>query len=228
MALSYKVIFENNKKWVEKKLGEDADFFKNLAKEQNPEYLYIGCSDSRVTTEELMGLKPGEVFVHRNIANLVNTLDLNAISAIQYAVEHLKVKHIIVCGHYDCGGIKAAMSPEDLGLLNPWLRNIRDIYRLHRIELDSIVDEKERNNRLVELNVQEQCINVIKLACVQERYIVDEYPIVHGWVFDISTGKLKDLNLDFKNILKDIQEIYNLTDSEWVMSRKHNKNIKNA
>lgn len=228
MALSYKVIFENNKKWVEKKLGEDADFFKNLAKEQNPEYLYIGCSDSRVTTEELMGLKPGEVFVHRNIANLVNTLDLNAISAIQYAVEHLKVKHIIVCGHYDCGGIKAAMSPEDLGLLNPWLRNIRDIYRLHRIELDAIADEKERNNRLVELNVQEQCINVIKLACVQERYIVDEYPIVHGWIFDISTGKLKDLNLDFKNILKDIQEIYNLTDSEWVMSRKHNKNIKNA
>ena len=228
MALSYKVIFENNKKWVEKKLGEDADFFKNLAKEQNPEYLYIGCSDSRVTTEELMGLKPGEVFVHRNIANLVNTLDLNAISAIPYAVEHLKVKHIIVCGHYDCGGIKAAMSPEDLGLLNPWLRNIRDIYRLHRIELDAIADEKERNNRLVELNVQEQCINVIKLACVQERYIVDEYPIVHGWVFDISTGKLKDLNLDFKNILKDIQEIYNLTDSEWVMSRKHNKNIKNA
>ena len=228
MALSYKVIFENNKKWVEEKLSEDADFFKNLAKEQNPEYLYIGCSDSRVTTEELMGLKPGEVFVHRNIANLVNTLDLNAISAIQYAVEHLKVKHIIVCGHYDCGGIKAAMSPEDLGLLNPWLRNIRDIYRLHRIELDAIVDEKERNNRLVELNVQEQCINVIKLACVQERYIVDEYPIVHGWVFDISTGKLKDLNLDFKNILKDIQEIYNLTDSEWVMSRKHNKNIKNA
>ena len=228
MALSYKVIFENNKKWVEKKLGEDADFFKNLAKEQNPEYLYIGCSDSRVTTEELMGLKPGEVFVHRNIANLVNTLDLNAISAIQYAVEHLKVKHIIVCGHYDCGGIKAAMSPEDFGLLNPWLRNIRDIYRLHRIELDAIADEKERNNRLVELNVQEQCINVIKLACVQERYIVDEYPIVHGWVFDISTGKLKDLNLDFKNILKDIQEIYNLTDSEWVMSRKHNKNIKNA
>ena len=228
MALSYKVIFENNKKWVEKKLGEDADFFKKLAKEQNPEYLYIGCSDSRVTTEVLMGLKPGEVFVHRNIANLVNTLDLNAISAIQYAVEHLKVKHIIVCGHYDCGGIKAAMSPEDLGLLNPWLRNIRDIYRLHRIELDAIADEKERNNRLVELNVQEQCINVIKLACVQERYLVDEYPIVHGWVFDISTGKLKDLNLDFKNILKDIQEIYNLTDSEWVMSRKHNKNIKNA
>ena len=119
------------------------------------------------------------------------------------------------------------MSSKNLGLLNPWLRNIRDIYRLHHVELDAIADEHERYNRLVELNVQEQCINVIKLACVQERYIVDEFPIVHGWVFDIATGKLKDLNLDFKNILKDIQKIYNLTDSEWVMSRKLNKNINN-
>ena len=227
MANSYKIIFENNKKWVEEKLNIDANFFKNLAKEQTPEYLYIGCSDSRVTTEELMGMNPGEVFVHRNIANLVNTLDLSAISTIQYAVEHLKVKHIIICGHYGCGGIEAAMSSKNLGLLNPWLRNIRDIYRLHHIELDAIADEHERYNRLVELNVQEQCINVIKLACVQERYIVDEFPIVHGWVFDIATGKLKDLNLDFKNILKDIQKIYNLTDSEWVMSRKLNKNINN-
>lgn len=227
MANSYKIIFENNKKWVEEKLNIDANFFKNLAKEQTPEYLYIGCSDSRVTTEELMGMKPGEVFVHRNIANLVNTLDLSAISTIQYAVEHLKVKHIIICGHYGCGGIEAAMSSKNLGLLNPWLRNIRDIYRLHHVELDAITDEHERYNRLVELNVQEQCINVIKLACVQERYIVDEFPIVHGWVFDIATGKLKDLNLDFKNILKDIQKIYNLTDSEWVMSRKLNKNINN-
>ena len=227
MANSYKIIFENNKKWVEEKLNIDANFFKNLAKEQTPEYLYIGCSDSRVTTEELMGMNPGEVFVHRNIANLVNTLDLSAISTIQYAVEHLKVKHIIICGHYGCGGIEAAMSSKNLGLLNPWLRNIRDIYRLHHVELDAITDEHKRYNRLVELNVQEQCINVIKLACVQERYIVDEFPIVHGWVFDIATGKLKDLNLDFKNILKDIQKIYNLTDSEWVMSRRHNKNINN-
>ena len=227
MANSYKIIFENNKKWVEEKLNIDANFFKNLAKEQTPEYLYIGCSDSRVTTEELMGMKPGEVFVHRNIANLVNTLDLSAISTIQYAVEHLKVKHIIICGHYGCGGIEAAMSSKNLGLLNPWLRNIRDIYRLHHVELDAITDEHKRYNRLVELNVQEQCINVIKLACVQERYIVDEFPIVHGWVFDIATGKLKDLNLDFKNILKDIQKIYNLTDSEWVMSRRLNKNINN-
>ena len=227
MANSYKIIFENNKKWVEEKLNIDANFFKNLAKEQTPEYLYIGCSDSRVTTEELMGMNPGEVFVHRNIANLVNTLDLSAISTIQYAVEHLKVKHIIICGHYGCGGIEAAMSSKNLGLLNPWLRNIRDIYRLHHVELDAIADEYERYNRLVELNVQEQCINVIKLACVQERYIVDEFPIVHGWVFDIATGKLKDLNLDFKNILKDIQKIYNLTDSEWVMSRRLNKNINN-
>ena len=227
MANSYKIIFENNKKWVEEKLNIDVNFFKNLAKKQTPEYLYIGCSDSRVTTEELMGMKPGEVFVHRNIANLVNTLDLSVVSTIQYAVEHLKVKHIIICGHYGCGGIEAAMSSKNLGLLNPWLRNIRDIYRLHHIELDAIADEQERYNRLVELNVQEQCINVIKLACVQERYIVDEFPIVHGWVFDIATGKLKDLNLDFKNILKDIQKIYNLTDSEWVMSRRLNKNINN-
>lgn len=227
MANSYKIIFENNKKWVEEKLNIDANFFKNLAKEQTPEYLYIGCSDSRVTTEELMGMNPGEVFVHRNIANLVNTLDLSAISTIQYAVEHLKVKHIIICGHYGCGGIEAAMSSKNLGLLNPWLRNIRDIYRLHHVELDAITDEHKRYNRLVELNVQEQCINVIKLACVQERYTVDEFPIVHGWVFDIATGKLKDLNLDFKNILKDIQKIYNLTDSEWVMSRRLNKNINN-
>ena len=140
MALSYKVIFENNKKWVEKKLGEDADFFKNLAKEQNPEYLYIGCSDSRVAAEEMMGVGPGKVFVHRNIANVVNTLDMSSTAVIQYAVEHLNVKHIVVCGHYDCGGVKAAMQAKDYGLLNPWLRTIRDVYRLHQQELDAIAD----------------------------------------------------------------------------------------
>jgi len=167
-----------------------------------------------------MGAKPGEVFVHRNIANVVNTLDMSSTAVIQYAVEHLKVKHIIVCGHYNCGGVKAAMTPEDLGLLNPWLRNIRDVYRLHQAELDSIEDESKRYDRLVELNVQEQCINVIKMACVQERYILEEYPIVHGWVFDLRTGKIIDLEIDFEEILKDIQKIYNLTSSDWVMSRK--------
>lgn len=226
MVETYEKIFKNNEDWVKKKLGEDADFFKKMAEGQSPDFLYIGCADSRVTTEELMGMNPGEVFVHRNIANVVSTLDMSATAVIQYAVEHLKVKHIVVCGHYGCGGVKAAMSPEDYGLLNPWLRNIRDVYRLHREELDSIDDEKKRYDRLVELNVEEQCVNVIKMACVQERYILEDYPIVHGWVFDISTGKLIDLNIDFEKKLSDIQKIYNLTNSDWVMSRTKNKNFK--
>lgn len=225
MKKSYEVIFENNKKWVESKLAENPDFFKILSASQTPEYLYIGCSDSRVSAEEMMGLKPGEVFVTRNVANLVNTLDMSATAVIQYAVEHLKVKHIIVCGHYGCGGVKAAMTAQDLGLMNPWLRNIRDVYRLHQTELDAITDEHKRYDRLVELNVQEQCINVIKMAVVQEQYLVDEYPIVHGWVFDLRTGKIIDLEIDFESILKDIQKIYNLTNSEWVMSRRKNKNL---
>ncbi|MBN8621772.1 MAG: carbonic anhydrase [Flavobacteriales bacterium] len=226
MKQSYEKIFENNKKWVESKLAENKDFFKTLSQTQTPDFLYIGCSDSRVSAEELMGMKPGEVFVTRNIANVVNTLDMSSTAVIQYAVEHLKVKHIIVCGHYGCGGVKAAMTPQDLGLLNPWLRTIRDVYRLHQVELDAIADENKRYDRLVELNVQEQCINVIKMAVVQEQYLVDEYPVVHGWVFDMRTGKIVDLEIDFENILKDIQKIYNLTKSDWVMSRKNNKNFK--
>ncbi len=225
MKKSYEVIFENNRKWVESQLVNDPEFFKNLSATQTPEYLYIGCSDSRVSAEEMMGMKPGEVFVTRNVANVVNALDMSSTAVIQYAVEHLKVKHIIVCGHYGCGGVKAAMTPQDLGLLNPWLRNIRDVYRLHQQELDSIEDEQKRYDRLVELNVQEQCINVIKMAVVQEQYLLDEYPVVHGWVFDMRTGKIIDLEIDFENTLKDIQKIYNLTNSEWVMSRKKNKNL---
>lgn len=225
MKKSYEAIFENNKKWVESQLANDPEFFKNLSTTQTPEFLYIGCSDSRVSAEEMMGMKPGEVFVTRNVANVVNALDMSSTAVIQYAVEHLKVKHIIVCGHYGCGGVKAAMTPQDLGLLNPWLRNIRDVYRLHQAELDSIEEEHQRYDRLVELNVQEQCINVIKMAVVQEQYLLDEYPVVHGWVFDMRTGKIIDLEIDFENTLKDIQKIYNLTNSEWVMSRKKNKNL---
>ena len=225
MKQSYEKIFENNKKWVESKLAENKDFFKTLSETQTPDFLYIGCSDSRVSAEELMGMKPGEVFVHRNIANLVNTLDMSSTAVIQYAVQHLKVKHIIVCGHYGCGGVKAAMTPQDFVLMNPWLRTIRDVYRLHQEELDAIKDEQLRYDRLIELNVQEQCINVIKMACVQERYILDQYPIVHGWVFDLKTGKLIDLNIDFEEILKNIQKVYDLTNSDWVMSRKKNRNL---
>ena len=220
MKKSYERIFVNNKVWLESKLTENQDFFKILAESQTPEFLYIGCSDSRVSAEEMMGMKPGEVFVHRNIANVVNTLDMSSTAVIQYAVEYLKVKHIIVCGHYGCGGVKAAMSAEDMGLLNPWLRTIRDVYRLHQAELDSISNEGKRYDRLVELNVQEQCINVVKMAVVQEQYLLDEYPIVHGLVFDMKTGKIIDLEIDFEKILKDIQKIYNLTNSNWVMSRK--------
>jgi carbonic anhydrase len=222
---SYQKLFVNNKKWVEEKLQANPNYFINLTKGQSPEYLFIGCSDSRVPANEITGTDPSEMFVHRNIANLVVNTDMNILSVIQYSVEVLNVKHIIVCGHYNCGGVKAAMTSQDLGLLNPWLRNIRDVYRLHQSELDSVEDEAKRYDRLVELNVQEQCINVIKMACVQERYILDHYPIVHGWVFDLKTGKLIDLNIDFEEILKNIQKVYDLTNSDWVMSRKNNKNF---
>jgi carbonic anhydrase len=202
-------IFDNNKSWVKDKLQVDSDYFKNLSKGQNPKILYVGCSDSRVTAEELMGVAPGDVFVHRNIANMVPNTDLSAMSVIDYAVAHLKVNHIVICGHYYCGGVKAAMQSEDLGILNPWLRNIRDVYRLHKNELNQIEDEEKKYKRLVELNVQEQCINVIKTPEVQRAFREREIT-VHGWVFDIHTGKLIDLKIDFKKILRDIMEIYHL------------------
>ncbi|MCZ4245535.1 carbonic anhydrase [Pedobacter punctiformis] len=202
-------VFKNNEKWIAEKLAIDPDYFTNLAKGQSPEFLYIGCSDSRVTAEDLMGIQPGQAFVHRNIANLVNNVDLNVMSVLNYAVRHLKVNHIVVCGHYNCGGVKAAMQPADLGILNPWLRNIRDVYRLHRDELNKIEDEESRYNRLVELNVQEQCVNLIKTAAVQEAYN-ERGLTVHGWVFDIHTGRLIDLKIDFDAILKNIMEIYKL------------------
>lgn len=202
-------VFENNKKWINEKLASDEHYFEKLAAGQQPEFLYIGCSDSRVTAEDLMGIQPGDAFVHRNIANLVNNVDLNVMSVINYAVRHLKVNHIVVCGHYNCGGVKAAMQPTDMGILNPWLRNIRDVYRLHKEELNAIKSENERYDRLVELNVQEQCVNLIKTAAVQEAYANRDLR-VHGWVFDIRSGKLIDLKIDFDGILSGIREIYNL------------------
>lgn len=207
---SYEQIFENNRKWIAEKTATNEEFFANLAKGQNPKYLYIGCSDSRATAEELMGAQPGEVFVHRNIANIISNVDLNAMSVIEYSVNHLHVEHIIVCGHYFCGGVKAAMQPQDLGILNPWLRNIRDVYRIHKEELNSIKDEEKKYMRLVELNVEEQCINVIKTAAVQKEYLSSGFPIVHGWVFNVKTGELIDLKINFTEKLKGIQEIYNL------------------
>jgi carbonic anhydrase len=208
--MNIKKIFSNNINWIEKKLNIDKDYFKKLSKGQNPEILYIGCSDSRVTAEEIMGMKPGDVFVLRNIANMVPNTDLSVMSVINYAVNNLKVDHIIVCGHYYCGGVKAAMQSEDLGILNPWLRNIRDVYRLHKIELNSILDVETRYKRLVELNVQEQCINVIKTSEVQKA-IKFRNLSVHGWVFDIHNGNLIDLKIDFDKILEGIMEIYRVT-----------------
>ncbi|MGV3539593.1 MAG: carbonic anhydrase [Rufibacter sp.] len=210
---TYEEIFENNRQWIAQKTTADTDFFKHLAQDQNPDYLYIGCSDSRVTAEEMMGLGPGEAFVHRNVANLVNNVDLNVMSVLNYAIRHLKVKHIIVCGHYNCGGVKAAMQSKDLGILNPWLRNIRDVYRHHKAELDAITDEEKRYERLVELNVLEQCTNIIKTAALQLSYQENGYPIVHGWVFDLHTGRIIDLNINFTKILEEIKDIYDLTKS---------------
>ena len=202
-------IFKNNQNWVQEKLKVDANYFKDLSKGQNPDILYIGCSDSRVTAEELMGVKPGEAFIHRNIANMVPNNDLSVMSVINFAVVNLEVNHIVVCGHYYCGGVKAAMQSADLGILNPWLRNIRDVYRIHHDELNQIKNENDRYNRLVELNVQEQCINVIKTAEVQKAYI-ERNLTVHGWVFDIHSGKLIDLKIDFYKVLENVMEIYRL------------------
>lgn len=205
--MKLKHLFENNMAWVQSKLDIDPDYFENLSKGQSPEILYIGCADSRVTAEELMGVNPGDVFVHRNIANLVPNTDLSAMSVIEYAVVHLKVKHLVVCGHYYCGGVKAAMQSDDLGILNPWLRNIRDVCRIHRDELQAIEDEDEKYKRLVELNVQEQTVNAMKAYSVQRAYRSGQLKI-HGWVFDINSGKLIDLKIDTEKILKGIDSIF--------------------
>ena len=207
--MNLETVFKNNENWVKEKLATDKNYFEELGKGQKPELLYIGCSDSRATAEELMGAKPGEVFVHRNIANMVISIDLNVMSVINYAVDHLKVSHVIVCGHYGCGGVKAAMQSADLGILNPWLRNIRDVYRIHATELNTIKNEEKKYERLVELNVKEQCVNLIKTAAVQKAYR-DRGLKVHGWVFDVHTGKLIDLKIDFERYLDDIMEIYHL------------------
>ncbi len=209
--MEIKEIFENNSQWVQEKLGHDPKYFEKLAKGQEPDFLYIGCSDSRVTAESMMGAGPGNVFVHRNIANVVSNLDVNALGVMNYAVQHLRVKHVIVCGHYECGGVKAAMGDADLGIINPWLRNIRDVYRTHQAELDGISDEGDRYRRLVELNVQEQCLNVLNNPDVQSAQ-KERGLQVHGWVFDIAHGTIIDLvesgKIDFQSVHGKIAGIY--------------------
>jgi carbonic anhydrase len=217
--MDFSKVFENNRKWVEEKLSINPDYFEDLAKGQHPEYLYIGCSDSRVTAEELMGAKPGEVFIHRNIANLVVNTDNNINAVVQFAVEQLKVKHIIVCGHYECGGVKAALNPSDMGQLNSWLQTLRDVYRYHIDELDSIKDSQKKFDRLVELNVMEQCINIIKIDHVQRAWYKTGYPIIHGLVFDVRTGKLIDLNLNIGDIFAEVRKIYDLKPADKISAQ---------
>ena len=203
-------IFKNNEQWIAEKLALNPDYFKNLAQGQKPEFLYIGCSDSRVTAEELMGLQPGEIFIHRNIANQVIPTDNNINAVVQYAVEHLRVKHIIICGHYECGGVKAALQPSDMGQLNSWLQTLRDVRRIHRQELEQIKDPQKLFDRLVELNVREQCMNVIKIDHVQKSWYKTGFPHIHGWVFDVRTGKLIDLGMNMEEEFMEIREIYDL------------------
>lgn len=170
----------------------------------------LACSGSRVTAEELMGAEPGEIFVHRNVANLVVATDNNLNAVVQYAVEHLEVQHIVVCGHYECGGVKAALNPSDMGQLNSWLQGLRDVYRIHQQELDAIADNGRRFDRLVELNVLEQCINIIKIDHVQRAWYKTGFPKIHGWVFDVRTGKLIDLELKMADEVASIRSIYDL------------------
>lgn len=185
----YEVLLNDNKHWAAKKLAEDPGFFERLLHVQSPEFLWIGCSDSRVPPNEITQTDPGEIFIHRNVANLVVNTDVNVLSVLDYAVNHLKIKHVVVCGHYGCGGIKAAMSNEDFNqVLNMWLRSVKDIYRFHRKELDAIQNEDQRVNRLVELNVQEQVFNVAKTSIIQQAWKNEQRPDLHGWVYDLHDG----------------------------------------
>lgn len=210
---AYQAVFANNRRWAEARRATSPEFFEHLSRDQSPEFMYIGCSDSRVPANEVMGLEPGEVFVHTNVANLVVNTDLNVHTALEYAVAELRIDHIVVCGHYGCGGVRAAMQPTDLGLLNGWLREVRDVYRLHRAELDAIGDESARSRRLVELNVREQCIRVASAPCVQREYQRWRKPLVHGWVFSPEDGRLRDLDVEVSNAPSEHGGIYHLEPS---------------
>lgn len=205
----YNKILERNKKWVEDSLALDPNYFQDLAKGQTPPLLWIGCSDSRVPANEIIGAKPGETFVHRNIANMVIHSDMNMLSVLDYAVNVLKVKHVLVCGHYGCGGIKAAMGNDSVGIIDNWIRHIKDVYRLHKIELDSIKDETERFNRFVELNVIEQVFDLAKTSIVQSAWKNGQELSLHGWVYGLNSGFVTDLNVNF-SCDRDLDDVYQL------------------
>lgn len=209
MSDFYKKILDNNKKWVENKLAVSPNYFKNLADGQNPPLLWIGCSDSRVPANEIIGAEPGEVFVHRNIANMVVHSDMNMLSVLDYAVNALKVKHVIVCGHYGCGGVKAAMGNSSIGIIDNWIRHIKDVYRFHQQELDAITDEKERFNTFVEINVKEQVLDLAKTSIVQNAWKNGQELSLHGWVYGLNDGYVTDLGVNF-NCDKDLDDVYQL------------------
>ena len=206
----YNQLLANNKKWVQKQLDENPDFFNELAKGQQPPLLWIGCADSRVPANEIIGAKPGEVFVHRNIANMVVHSDMNMLSVLDYAVNALKVRHVIVCGHYGCGGVKAAMGNQSIGLIDNWVRHIKDVYRFHKTELDAIEDENEKFNAFVELNVKEQVLDLAKTSIVQAAWKNNQPLYLHGWVYGIDSGIVKDLNVNITSN-EDLEEVYQLS-----------------
>jgi carbonic anhydrase len=205
-----KVLFENNKEWVASRIHNDPDYFHRMAGTQVPLYLWIGCSDSRVPANEIVGLEPGELFVHRNVANLVHHTDLNCLSVLEYAVDLLKIQHVIVCGHYGCGGVQAAMEHNHLGLVDNWLRNIRDVHSHSKEELSKISDPKKRFNRLVELNVMQQVHNVCHTTIVQGAWTRGQPLWVHGWVYNMAEGTLKDLNCCVSDI-NQVENIYRIS-----------------
>ncbi len=205
----YDKLIENNKNWVAQKLSLDPNYFKNLAKGQSPPVLWIGCADSRVPANEIIGAQPGEVFVQRNIANMVVHTDMNMLSVLDYAVNALKVKHVIVCGHYGCGGVKAAMQNNSIGLIDNWLRHIKDVYRLHKDELDGINDEKDRFNRFVEVNVKEQVFDLAKTSIVQNAWHNNQELYLHGWVYGLESGLIKDLGVNVSND-NELDKVYQL------------------
>lgn len=202
-------LFNKNREWVLSKTGKDPHYFRNMAAAQDPLYLWIGCSDSRVPANEIIGLEPGELFVHRNVANLCPHTDFNCLSVLEYAVDLLKIQHVIVCGHYGCGGVKAAMEDHHLGLVDNWLRNIRDVYARFKEELDGISDQKARYRRLVELNVIQQVLNVCHTTIVQSAWEKNHPLWVHGWVYDLETGRLHDLDCCISSI-EQVESIYRI------------------
>lgn len=209
MSAFYTKILENNRNWVAEKLAADPDYFNRLADGQKPPLLWIGCADSRVPANEITGTQPGEVFVHRNIANMVVHTDMNMLSVLDYAVNVLKVKHVIVCGHYGCGGVKAAMGNNHFGLIDNWIRHIKDVYRFHHAELDAIQDEDMRFDRFVELNVKEQVFDLAKTSIVQNAWRNGQELYIHGWVYSIRDGLVKDLNVNFKSN-EELPDVYRL------------------